>query len=167
MIIREITRSDAEEYLNLIKVIDAESEFLLFEEGERSTTLTEQEKRIKELEKIDNRTIFVGEKNNKMIGYLIANGGQTKRNRHSAYIVIGIMKSHTGQGVGTRLFERLEEWAINRNISRLELGLMDRNIPALLLYKKMGFELEGVKKDAFYVNGNYVNEYMMAKILTE
>lgn len=167
MIIREITRSDAEEYLNLIKVIDAGSKFLLFEEGERSTTLAEQEKRIKELEKIDNSTIFVVEKNNKMIGYLVAIGGQTKRNRHSAYIVIGIIKSYTGQGVGTRLFEGLEEWAINRNISRLELGLMDRNIPALLLYKKMGFGLEGVRKEAFYVNGSYVNEYMMAKILTE
>lgn len=167
MYIREIQLSDSEAYLNLCKEIDAESEFLLFEEGERPTTLQQQKDRIEELEGRNNSTIFVVEKEGKLIGYLIAIGGQAKRNKHSVYIVVGIKKAFTGQGIGTRLFETLEKWAKEKSVTRLELGVMSSNIAAFLLYKKMGFELEGVKKNAFYVNGNFINEYMMAKFLMD
>lgn len=165
MYIREIQLSDSEEYLNVCKEIDAESEFLLFEAGERPTTLQEQKNRIEEMKERNNSTILVVEKEGRLIGYLIAVGGQAKRNKHSVYIVVGIKKAYTGQGIGTRLFETLESWAKERAITRLELGVMSSNIAAFILYKKMGFELEGVKKNMFYVNGKWINEYLMAKFL--
>ena len=33
--------------------------------------------------------------------------------------------------------------------------------------KKMGFEIEGTKRDSLRVDGVYVDEYYMAKLLTE
>jgi len=37
--IREIRESDAEEFLSLCKKIDAETQFMMFEPGERLTTI--------------------------------------------------------------------------------------------------------------------------------
>lgn len=165
MLIREINIADAEAFLKLCQQTDEESEFLLFEKGERRTTIAEQRRSIESLTDSDNSTIFVVEDRTKLVGYLMARGGTARKNYHSVYIVIAILQSYTGSGLGTQLFSRLEEWARDRGIHRLELGVMKKNRQAQRLYQKMGFEIEGLKRDAFLLNGEYIDEYMMAKLL--
>ena len=55
--------------------------------------------------------------------------------------------------------------AINNGINRLELEVSEKNKFAISLYEKLGFEVEGVKRRAFLVNGNYENELIMGKII--
>jgi RimJ/RimL family protein N-acetyltransferase len=74
---------------------------------------------------------------------LAAYGGRCKRNRHSVYLITGILQAFTSQGIGTRLFVELEKWARENNIHRLELTVLVHNEAALALYRKMGFEIEG------------------------
>jgi RimJ/RimL family protein N-acetyltransferase len=165
LIIRERKESDAEEFLSLCKKIDAETQFMMFELGERPTTIEEQRDEIKEILSRDNQTIFVAEKNGQLIGYLAAYGGRYKRNRHSVYVVTGILQAFTSRGIGTSLFEELERWAREKRIHRLELTVMVHNEAALALYKKMGFEVEGRKQHSLVINGSYVDEYFIAKLL--
>ena len=165
LVIRESRVEDAETYLELCKQLDAESDFLLYEEGERETNIVEQKKSIENIIETDNSTILVAEDKKGLIGYLLARGGNARRNKHNLYIALAVKKEYTGKGIGTSLMDQLEKWARERAIKRIELGLMAKNIPALILYKKRGFTLEGVKKSMFYVNGEYIDEYIMAKIL--
>jgi RimJ/RimL family protein N-acetyltransferase len=164
--IRQIKEKDAEEILNLCKKIDAETKFMMFEPNERPTTIEEQKDEIKEILLSDNQIILVAEKDGELVGYLAAYGGRYKRNRHSAYIITGVLKDFTFQGIGARLLEELERWARKNNVHRLELTVMAHNEAAIALYRKMGFEIEGRKLHALFVNGSYVDEYCMAKLLT-
>jgi RimJ/RimL family protein N-acetyltransferase len=166
VIIREIKESDAENFLNLCKRIDAETPYMMFEPGERLTTIEDQRNEIRDILSRDNQTIFIAEKSDQLIGYLAAYGGRYKRNMQTVYVVTGIVKGFTSQGLGTRLFEQLEEWAKKRKIHRLDLTVMVRNEAALALYKKIGFEIEGRKKHSLFINDSYVDEYWMAKLLT-
>lgn len=100
-----------------------------------------------------------------MVGYLIAIGGRVKRTKHSAYLVIGILEEYRGRGIGTSLFQRLEEWAINSNISRLELTVVTQNEAGIALYKKSGFEIEGIKRKSLMIDDEFYNEYFMSKLL--
>ena len=59
----------------------------------------------------------------------------------------------------------LEKQAINNGITRLELEVSKKNKFAISLYEKLGFEVEGVKRHAFLVNGKYEDELLMAKII--
>ncbi len=102
----------------------------------------------------------------KLIGYLTACGGRYKRNRQTAYIITGILRGFTSQGIGTKLFEEMEQWAKRKDIHRLELNVMVHNEAALALYRKMGFEIEGKKKHSLLINNTYVDEYWMAKLLS-
>jgi RimJ/RimL family protein N-acetyltransferase len=165
MLIREIEREDTERFVSLINQVESESEFLLFEAGERQVTVEQQEKRIDMMEQEGNSTIFVAEENSELIGYLIAMGGQAKRNKHTAYLVIGILTEYRGQGVGSKLFQRLEEWATEQQLHRLELTVVTLNEAGIRLYKKMGFEIEGTKRNSLYIDGKFVNEYYMSKLL--
>ncbi len=124
MIIRTVREDDAEQFLNLCKQLDSETQFMLLEPGERKTTLEEQRTQINAILKHDNQTIFVAEQDNQLVGYLAASGGAFKRNRHSADLVTGILQTFTGQGIGTQLFQRLEEWAQQKHLHRLELTVM-------------------------------------------
>jgi len=165
MIIRKIRGSDAEQFLNLCKKLDAETQFMMLEPGERTTTVEEQRDQVASLFKHDNQTIFVAEQEGQLVGYLAASGGKFKRNRHSACIVIGILGAFTRQGIGTQLFQTLEEWAQQHHIHRLELTVMAHNNAGVALYKKQGFEIEGTKRHSLLINGQYVDEFYMSKLL--
>ena len=50
-------------------------------------------------------------------------------------------------------------------IYRFELSVMTQNTTAVALYRKFGFEVEGTARDTLFVDGRYVDEYMMAKLI--
>ncbi len=165
MDIRAIRESDGEQFLLLSKALDEETQFMMLEPGERTTTIGEQTQRIRNLLSQDNQMIFVVEHEDKLVGYLAALGGNYRRNHGCVHVVIGIRQDFAGQGIGKELFGALERWALDRTLHRLELTVMSHNERAIHLYQKMGFKIEGTKKDSLWVNGRYVDEYYLARIL--
>jgi RimJ/RimL family protein N-acetyltransferase len=165
MNIREITLGDAENFIHLVKQVESESDFMLLEAGERTTTAEQQQLQLERIIQQSNSTIFVAEEKEKLLGYIIVMGGTARRNRHCAYLVIGILKEYRGQGIGTSLFEAVNDWAGEHEISRLELTVVTKNEAGIALYKKNGFEIEGTKVNSLNIDGTFHNEYYMAKLL--
>ncbi|MDA1477866.1 GNAT family N-acetyltransferase [Bacillus changyiensis] len=164
MIIRPIAVSDAQQFVEFSKKLD-ESGFMLYEPGERKTTVEEQRESIERIQSERNSIFFVVEVDNKIVGFISALGGKVKRNQHSAYLVLGVLEEYQGQGIATKLFHQVFEWAKEVEISRLELTVMKDNIKAFNLYRKMGFILEGEKVHSLTLNGKPVNEYYLYKLL--
>ena len=164
MEIRQIQIEDAKNLLNLLKKLDTETPFLLYEKDERKRTIEQQRKNIKEqLEK--GSLTFVLEDNKKLVGYVFGNIFTANRKKHCMNLAIAILQEYTGKGYGTKLMNTIEEYAINNGITRLELEVSKNNKVAISLYQKIGFEVEGVKRNAFLVNGKYEDELLMAKII--
>lgn len=151
--------------MSLCHQLDAETQFMLLEPGERKTTVEEQRTQIDILLGQENQTIFVAEQDNELVGYLAASGGTFKRCKHSASIVTGILQAFTGHGIGTQFFQRVEEWAKRQHIHRLELTVMTHNTAGIALYKKQGFAIEGTRRHALLISGSYIDEYYMSKLL--
>jgi len=165
MIIREAKVSDAKELINLIKEVEAKSDYMLMEPGERKTTPEQQAEQLERIERQNNAAILVAEENEKLLGYLVVMGGTVKKTKHAAYIAVGILEGFRGKGIGTALFESAEKWAIQHNISRLELTTVTENKAGIALYKKSGFEIEGTKRNSLMIHGKPFDEYYMAKLL--
>ena len=165
MNIRIIRENDSEQFLLLGKELDEETQFMMLAPGERTITVEEQAQRIRNVLSRDNQVIFVVEHENQLIGFLGAYGEIYRRSHHCVYIVIGILQNFTGQGIGKQLFETVEKWALDHKLHRLELTVMSHNERAIRLYQKMGYQTEGIKQDSLWVNGEYVDEYYMSKIL--
>ncbi|WP_101843631.1 GNAT family N-acetyltransferase [Halobacillus sp. Marseille-P3879] len=165
MVIREIKNSDAENLASLTYQVENSSQYMLWEAGERVNQAENYLKLIERIRREINSVILVAEKENQLVGYVCAFGGSAKRNKHSAYIVIGILKGFRGQGLGSKLFNELEHWAKHHNIRRLELTVVTENEPALSLYKNKGFKIEGAKRKALYIESEFVDEYYMSKLL--
>lgn len=162
--LRPIEINDAEKFVKLSKSID-ESEFMLFEPGERKTTIEQQKSSIERVLTDPKSIIFVAEVENDLVGFIGAFGSNLKRTQHSAHIVIGIEKEHQGKGIATKLFDQIMMWAKEVEISRLELTVIKSNEKALSLYKKMGFIIEGEKVHSLMINRQPINEYYLYKLL--
>jgi RimJ/RimL family protein N-acetyltransferase len=161
--IRPISTDDSAAFLHLLLTLDNETRFMMLEPGERLTSVEEMRDVIGSIKK--NGEIFVLENEQDCAGFLSLQREPYRRNRHCAYIVIGISAAFQGKGWGTRLFQMAEDWARSEGIHRLELTVMVHNASAIALYQKMGFEVEGTKRHALKVDGRYVDEYYMARLL--
>jgi ribosomal protein S18 acetylase RimI-like enzyme len=81
---------------------------------------------------------------------------------HSAVLGMGLLPEFRGKGIGKRLIERTLAAAREVGFHRVELTVREDNLNAIELYKKIGFEIEGLQRDAFLVDGVYANLIMMA-----
>lgn len=163
--IRLIRTDDAQAYSDLLTQLDTESDFLLFEPGERTTTPEQWRAMLAEMLENGTSAIFVAESESELVGFVRVRGDNLRRLRHSALIVIAIKQAFTGQGVGTALLSEAERWARERGVHRLYLTVMTHNERAIGLYQKMGFVFEGFHRHTLVVDGHFVDEYTMAKLL--
>lgn len=163
MIIREIKKEDSENFLKFLKTLDNESSFMLYEPLERKTTVLEMENNIDST--ISSGSIIYILEEEEICGYVLASRGRANKNKHSAYIVIGILEKTCNKGYGRKLLTKIEQWAKINMVTRLELTVMENNKPALALYKKMGYEIEGRKVNSLKMKGEFVNEFYMGKII--
>ncbi|MGX9135688.1 N-acetyltransferase family protein [Rummeliibacillus sp. JY-2-4R] len=164
MQIRHATIHDAQEIIQVMQ--DAESSnLMLFGPGERKVSKEPFTKFIEMISNKANSALFVASEQNQIVGYLIVQGDSPKRISHRAYIVIGVHSNMRGKGVGKSLFVHVHKWAKSKGFHRLELTVITQNTPAVNLYKKMGYAIEGVKHDSLLIDGEYVDEYYMAKLI--
>lgn len=77
------------------------------------------------------------------------------------HIMIG-NEDYRGKGIGTFAVSSMVNHAFfNLNLRRLQLEVLEYNIAARSLYKKIGFIEEGKKRKAVFKNGQYVDEIIM------
>ena len=164
--IRPIEERDAASFLALQNQLDAETRLMMLEPGERDQDLEHQRAELGAMLARANHTILVAVTDtHQLVGYVEAQGGQFRRNQHVASIVIGILHAYQGQGIGTRLIQTLEIWAAASGVRRLELTVMVHNRAAQALYTKLGFVTEGRRHWSLVVDGAFVDEYSMAKLI--
>ena len=80
------------------------------------------------------------------------------RRKHVGYIGMAVLEEWQGQGVGTALMEAAIDLAENwLNLTRIELEVIVDNKPAIKLYEKWGFKIEGTLVDYTFRDREYVH----------
>ena len=92
-------------------------------------------------------------------------GGRVSKTRHVVELGMAILSQFRGIGVGNAMMDYMVDWARKKGYDKISLSVFSSNKPAINLYKKFGFEIEGVKKKEFMVEGRYVDEVCMGKFL--
>ncbi|MDR3587672.1 MAG: GNAT family N-acetyltransferase [Desulfosporosinus sp.] len=164
MTIRKIQKKDATYFLDMLLRLDRETKNMMFEPDERPKDVKKVEDMIVQYQQTHS-LILIANTDNDIVGFLSAEKGCYNRIKHTAYIVVGILPEYQGKSIGTNFLNKLEEWARQSKITRLELTVRIDNKGAVHLYKKNGFVIEGVKRKSMIVDGKYVDEYYMARIL--
>lgn len=90
---------------------------------------------------------------------------KSPRRRHVGGIGMSVRDDRQGRGVGTALMRAALELADGWiNYQRLELWVYTDNLPALALYRKFGFVIEGTCRAHAFRDGRYADTYAMARL---
>lgn len=113
----------------------------------------------------DGMYLLVAEVDGEVVGSIGLHIQANMRRRHVADIGMMVRDDMQGKGVGSALMaaiiELAEQWL---NVIRIELTVYTDNAPAVALYKKFGFEIEGTHRCYAFRNGEYVDAYAMARL---
>ena len=109
---------------------------------------------------------FVAEIEDRLVGHCAIEHNQRPRLAHIATFGIAVHDDHQGLGVGSQLIksavELMDNWL---QVKRIQIEVMVDNQPAIALYEKFGFTIEGQAQSSVFRQGEYVDTYYMARIV--
>jgi putative acetyltransferase len=101
-------------------------------------------------------------------GMVVGNIGLERfqgRRGHVAGIGMGVHDAWCGRGIGSRLLLEIlnvaDDWL---NLKRIELTVYVDNAPAIALYKRNGFEIEGTHRGFAFRSGAFIDAHAMARV---
>jgi RimJ/RimL family protein N-acetyltransferase len=86
--------------------------------------------------------------------------------RHVARFAMMLVQEVWGEGLGRELLEVIEAEARNRGITRLEAEVRAKNGRGIRFYLNAGFKIEGTRKQAALIHGQFEDEHHLAKLFS-
>jgi len=108
-----------------------------------------------------NHAQYVALHNGSIVGWADVIPHQKELTKHVGLLGMGVVADYRGQGIGKELLAQTVEHAKVSGLKKVELEVFTNNLPAIALYRNTGFELEGTKRLARYINGQYEDVHIM------
>ncbi|KYC39652.1 hypothetical protein WA1_30400 [Scytonema hofmannii PCC 7110] len=163
MIIRKLTKHDAEDYRNirLEALYNNPDSFGTMYHEEAIKTIDKFRDRIS----VDNNNFILGcSEDKELIGIVAFHQEERIKVRHKAYIrSMFVKQEYRGKGIGKLLLNELIERA--KAINEIEILLLDvvtNNISAKQLYLSFGFKIYGIEKMAYKFSNQYFDMESMS-----
>ncbi len=109
---------------------------------------------------------FVAEFDKKIIGTMGYSFYSRGRTRHRGDLGWMVHPDFQGKGVGSKMMKFVLGFSKKRGFKRLEAEVAVKNKGSILLAKKFGFKIEGIKKKGLILdNGKHLDTYLFGKLL--
>ncbi len=86
---------------------------------------------------------------------------------HVTWLGMSMGEPFRGLGLGGALLETAVEWATVSGLAKIALGVFPENVRAIGFYARHGFVEEGRRRAQFVRAGQYHDEVLMARFLTD
>jgi len=112
--------------------------------------------------------IFFAERENSLIGMTGIRKGESPKTKHGAYVWgVYVRPEWRGLHIAEALIEICADWAQERDVVILKLGVMANNESAIRCYKRCGFTVYGTEPYALFHEGQYYDEFLMYRSLDD
>ncbi|CEH28430.1 GNAT family acetyltransferase [Aneurinibacillus migulanus] len=162
--VRSAIDKDAKDLSELRLQIDGETENLDREKGEASIDIPGFKQIIK-TDTVNPRNLFlVAVVHDRIVGFSRCEGIYLNRFSHKVEFGVCVLKDFWGHGIGKNLLKESISWADSNGIKKITLNVLETNDKAIKLYKRFGFEIEGIlKNDKILADGKYYNTIIMGR----
>lgn len=111
---------------------------------------------------IERRMFFVSTVGDEVVGWVHLYAPELEKLAHTAELTVGVLEEYRGHGVGSHLLARGLEWAGSNGYEKVYQSVPSTNDAAIEFLKGQGWETEAVREDHYQIDGDYVDEVMMA-----
>lgn len=112
-----------------------------------------------------NGPVYYAIQNNRVVGWCDVFPEENPRQSHRGGLGMGLLPEFRGKGVGSKLLKAVLDHAKKFGLEKVELNVYTTNEPAIALYKKFGFEQEGLIRKYRKLDGKYFDCLAMGKFL--
>ncbi len=114
----------------------------------------------------DQNIIIVAMQEKRLVGNLIIFQTPSPRMKGIGELIIYLHQDFLNVGLGTSMMKNGLEAARQRSLHRLSLGVIADNKNAIHVYEKVGFVVEGTRKDGYFgADGSYHDMVEMGIVL--
>ncbi|KAF2151048.1 acyl-CoA N-acyltransferase [Myriangium duriaei CBS 260.36] len=98
----------------------------------------------------------------------LRNPGAELQHHRGTVLSLSISRQYQGKGYGSEAIQWCLNWAFHHaNMHRVEIGALEYNTGAVRLYEKLGFVIEGRKRQSVWYQGEYRDVIELAMLRPE
>lgn len=151
----------------LVGVIRSVAEEGTYIEAETVADVIDHEEVVLRHNETGSRMVFVATVEEDVVGWVHLDLPEAEKLRHTAVLTVGVLAEYRGKGIGDTLLARGVEWAGEHGFERLYNSVPASNERAIAFLEERGWETEAVRADHYKIDGEYVDEVMMARVLAD
>ena len=157
LVVRPAVPGDADGLVELGRDVAAEPELWLTYDRTRG----DERRNVRGVQRDANVLVLVAENEDGIVGRLSIARDRSPLSRHVAEFGLMVSAGARRRGVGSALIKEAIAWARGLGISKLELTVFPHNAPAIGLYRKLGFQEEGLLRRHYLIDGRYLDAMLM------
>lgn len=157
--IRQAREDDLSGLVGAIRSALADQTYIV---GETVADVVDHENVLLRHNEVESRMFFVASVGGDVVGWVNLNHPEVAKLAHTAELTVGVIPEYRGHDIGSRLLHRASEWAIDNGYEKLYNSIPATNETALDWLADHGWETEAVRERHYKIDGEYVDEVMMA-----
>lgn len=111
---------------------------------------------------LENQRFFVATLDDEVVGWCGVEQPTLSKLARNAELTLGVLEEFRGSGIGSHLMERGLSWAEDRGFHKVYNSVPATNPAGIAFLEEHGWEEEAVREEHYYVDGEYVDEVMLA-----
>jgi ribosomal protein S18 acetylase RimI-like enzyme len=130
--------------------------------AENIADILDQEQVLYRNDMVQSRVFFVATVDGDVVGWANITHPELEKLSHTAELTVGVLSEYRRNGIGSHLLQRGLEWAGKEDYERIYNSLPSTNEEAIAFLESHGWEIEATREDHYRIDGEYVDEVMMA-----
>lgn len=157
--VRPSRQADFDSLVDAIRDVTAEETYVVAE------SIAEQllyETAVTRHNTVKSRVFFVATVDGAVVGWTHLDLPQLTKIQETAQQTVGVKEEYRGYGIGTHLLQRGLDWAEANGYRKVYNSIPMTNERAIEFLDSQGWETEAIRRDHYTIDGEYVDEVMMA-----
>jgi ribosomal protein S18 acetylase RimI-like enzyme len=160
--IRAAEQPDLSGLVDVIREVAEEGTYI---EAETVADLLDHEEVVLRHNEVQSRMVFVATVDGDVVGWVHLDLPEMEKLSHTAVLTVGLLPAYRGDGIGSALLDRGVRWAGDHGFEKLYNSVPSTNEAAIEFLESRGWEVEAVREDHYRIDGDYVDEVMLATAL--
>jgi ribosomal protein S18 acetylase RimI-like enzyme len=114
---------------------------------------------------LESRMFFVATVEDDVVGWVHIRAPELNKLAHTAELTVGVLAEYRSHGIGSHLLERGLAWASSEGYEKVYQSVPSTNEAAIAFLEEHGWETEAVRENHYKIDGDSVDEVMLAVTL--
>jgi len=158
-VIRPARQDDLTGLVGAIREVAEDGSYI---EAESVADIVDHEEVLLRHNEVESRMFFVATVGDDVVGWVHIDASELAKLEHTAVLTLGVLEEYRGHDVGSHLLERGLSWARKMGIEKLYNSVPETNDAAISFLEEHGWETEATRGDHYRIDGDYVDECMLA-----